>query len=171
MGRATRGVRGIMLAPEDELAAMLRVAEGQAILLVTENGYGKRVEFDNFMTHSRGTRGQMIYVPEDLSGEVVGAVSIGNEDEVMVITSTGKTIKVEAETIRVCGKGARGVRIVNIEPPDSVIGLDKIVKEEDPDNYGLGPEVVGVSEGNGVQPEKSGEPDGSSDSGGGDSPV
>ncbi len=171
MGRATRGVRGIMLAPEDELAAMLRVAEGQAILLVTENGYGKRVEFDNFMTHSRGTRGQMIYVPEDLSGEVVGAVSIGNEDEVMVITSTGKTIKVEAETIRVCGKGARGVRIVNIEPPDSVIGLDKIVKEEDPDNYGLGPEVVGVSEGNGVQPEKSGEPDGSSDSGDGDSPV
>lgn len=171
MGRATRGVRGIMLAPEDELAAMLRVAEGQAILLVTENGYGKRVEFDNFMTHSRGTRGQMIYVPEDLSGEVVGAVSIGNEDEVMVITSTGKTIKVEAETIRVCGKGARGVRIVNIEPPDSVIGLDKIVKEEDPDNYGLGPEVVGVSEGNGEQPEKSGESDGSSDSGGGDSPV
>lgn len=171
MGRATRGVRGIMLAPEDELAAMLRVAEGQAILLVTENGYGKRVEFDNFMTHSRGTRGQMIYVPEDLSGEVVGAVSIGNEDEVMVITSTGKTIKVEAETIRVCGKGARGVRIVNIEPPDSVIGLDKIVKEEDPDNYGLGPEVVGVSEGNGEQPEKSGESDGSSDSGDGDSPV
>jgi len=171
MGRATRGVRGIMLAADDELAAMLRVAEGQAILLVTENGYGKRVEFDNFMTHSRGTRGQMIYVPEDLSGEVVGAVSIGNEDEVMVITSTGKTIKVEAETIRVCGKGARGVRIVNIEPPDSVIGLDKIVKEEDPDNYGLGPEVAEVSEGNEEQPEESGESGGSSESDSENGPV
>jgi len=168
MGRATRGVRGIMLAPDDELAAMLRVAEGQAILLVTENGYGKRVEFDNFMTHSRGTRGQMIYVPEELSGEVVGAVSIGNEDEVMVITSTGKTIKVEAETIRVCGKGARGVRIVNIEPPDSVIGLDKIVKEEDPENYGFGPELAEMSRGVEEQPEESGE---SGDSGGGDDPV
>lgn len=171
MGRATRGVRGIMLAADDELAAMLRVAEGQAILLVTENGYGKRVEFDNFMTHSRGTRGQMIYVPEDLSGEVVGAVSIGNEDEVMVITSTGKTIKVEAETIRVCGKGARGVRIVNIEPPDSVIGLDKIVKEEDPDNYGLGPEVAQVSESNEEQPEESGESGGSSESDSENGPV
>lgn len=142
MGRATRGVRGILLSADDELAAMLPVAQGQAMLIVTENGYGKRTEYDNFMTHGRGTRGQMIYVPDELSGEVVGAISIGSENEVMVITSTGKTIKIEAETIRMCGKGARGVRVVNIEPPDLVIGLDKIVKEEDPASFGLGNESL-----------------------------
>jgi len=142
MGRATRGVRGVLLSADDELAAMLPVAPDQAMLVVTENGYGKRTEYDNFMTHGRGTRGQMIYVPEELSGEVAGAISIGSEDEVMVITSTGKTIKIEAETIRMCGKGARGVRVVNIAPPDLVIGLDKIVKEEDPASFGLGNESL-----------------------------
>ncbi|MCE5256254.1 MAG: DNA topoisomerase (ATP-hydrolyzing) subunit A, partial [Spirochaetaceae bacterium] len=144
LGRATRGVRGILLADNDELAAMLPVVEGQAMLIVTENGYGKRTDYEKFMTHSRGTRGQMIYVPEEFSGEVVGAISVGGDDEVMVITSTGKTIKVEAETIRVCGKGARGVRIVNIEAPDFVIGLDRIVKEEDPASFGLGTDSLEV---------------------------
>ena len=72
----------------------------------------------------------MIYVPDDVSGEVVDAVSIHEDDEAMIITSTGKTIKIDANTVRVLGKNARGVRIVNIAPPDLVIGLDKVVKEE-----------------------------------------
>ncbi|MCX7028052.1 MAG: DNA topoisomerase (ATP-hydrolyzing) subunit A [Spirochaetes bacterium] len=128
-GRSSRGVRGILLMDEDELASMLRVTPGQTMLLATTNGYGKRVEYDNFNSHGRGTRGQMIYVPDDVSGEVVEAVSIEAKDEVMIITSTGKTIKIDAETVRVLGKNARGVRIVNIGSPDLVIGLDKIVSD------------------------------------------
>ena len=73
----------------------------------------------------------MIYVPDGVSGEVVGAVSICDEDEAMIITSTGKTIKIEADTVRILGKNARGVRIVNIAPPDLVIGLDRVVNEGD----------------------------------------
>ncbi|MFZ2780785.1 MAG: DNA topoisomerase (ATP-hydrolyzing) subunit A [Rectinemataceae bacterium] len=130
MGRASRGVRGITLIGGDELAGMLRVTEGETMLLVTGNGYGKRVEYDNFNPHGRGTRGQMIYVPDDFSGEVIGAVSIKGEDEVMVITSTGKTIKIDADSVRILGKNARGVRVVNIDPPDNVIGLDRIVRDE-----------------------------------------
>lgn len=130
MGRASRGVRGILLSNSDELAAMLRVNPQLAMLISTTNGYGKRVEYDNFSCHGRGTRGQMIYVPDDVSGEVVDAVSIHEDDEAMIITSTGKTIKIDANTVRVLGKNARGVRIVNIAPPDLVIGLDKVVKEE-----------------------------------------
>lgn len=129
-GRASRGVRGIMLSDSDELAAMLRVTQEETMLLVSTSGYGKRVEYGNFSSHGRGTRGQMIYVPDDVSGEVVGAVSIKSEDEVMVITSMGKTIKIEADTVRVLGKNARGVRVVNIDAPDFVIGLDKIVSDE-----------------------------------------
>ncbi|MFA6365598.1 MAG: DNA gyrase C-terminal beta-propeller domain-containing protein [Candidatus Hydrogenedentales bacterium] len=130
MGRASRGVRGIMLADSDELTAMLRVNNEELMLLSTTNGYGKRVAYDNFSSHGRGTRGQMIYVPDDVSGEVVGAVSISERDEAMIITSMGKTIKIEAETVRILGKGARGVRIVNINAPDYVIGLDKVVMDE-----------------------------------------
>jgi len=131
MGRASRGVRGILLSDSDELAAMLRVNQDELMLLATSNGYGKRVAYNNFSSHGRGTRGQMIYVPDDVSGEVVGAVSICGEDEAMIITSTGKTIKIEADTVRILGKNARGVRIVNIAPPDLVIGLDRVVNEEE----------------------------------------
>ena len=130
IGRASRGVRGILLTEGDELASMLRVTPNQTMLIATTNGYGKRVEYDNFNSHGRGTRGQMIYVPDDVSGDVVGAVSIESEDEAMVITSTGKTIKIDAESVRILGKNARGVRIVNISSPDLVIGLDKVIRDE-----------------------------------------
>ena len=130
MGRASRGVRGIRLSDDDELASMLRVNNQQDMALITINGYGKRVAYDSFNAHGRGTGGQMIYVPDDLSGEIVGAVSISEEDEAMLITSQGKTIKIQASSVRVMGKGARGVRVVNIDPPDFVIGLDRIVRDE-----------------------------------------
>ncbi|OQB97047.1 MAG: DNA gyrase subunit A [Spirochaetes bacterium ADurb.Bin110] len=131
MGRTARGVRGISLHESDELAAMLRVDPNESMLIITQNGFGKRVNYGLFNVHSRGTKGQTIYSPDESSGEVVKGVSVQEEDEVMVITSTGKTIKLNVSSVRQMGKGARGVRIVNIEPPDFVIGIDKIVQEEE----------------------------------------
>jgi DNA gyrase subunit A len=130
MGRASRGVCGIRLDKEDELAAMLRVSTTERILLLSEYGYGKRTDFDNFNAHGRGTGGQMIYCPEDKTGELVGAISVLDTDDVMVITSQGKTLKITAESVNVQGKAARGVRVVNIDRPDFVIGLDRVAQEE-----------------------------------------
>jgi DNA gyrase subunit A len=131
MGRASRGVCGIKLENADELTAMLRVSSDQKMLVLTEYGYGKRVEFENFNPHSRATHGQMIYCPEDKTGEIVGAITVLDSDDVVVITSQGKTLKVAADTVSIQGKGAKGVRILNIERPDFVIGLDKVAREED----------------------------------------
>jgi len=131
MGRASRGVCGIKLAEGDELTAMLRVQSTERMLVLSEYGYGKRVDFDNFNPHGRATHGQMIYCPEDRTGELVGAITVGEEHEVVVITSLGKTLKFAANTVSVQGKGAKGVRILNIERPDFVIGLDKVIREED----------------------------------------
>lgn len=130
MGRTARGVRGMMLQENDELAAMLRVNNEESMLIITENGYGKRVRYEHFTPHSRGTRGQIIYDPDEKSGEVIQAVSVKDDEEVMVITSTGKTIKLEVGDVRQMGKTARGVRIVNIEPPDYVIGMDRIIAQD-----------------------------------------
>jgi DNA gyrase subunit A len=129
MGRTARGVRGLTLQEEDELAAMLRVDSEESMLIITQNGYGKRVKYDLFTPHSRGTRGQIIYEPDESSGEVIKAITVREEDEVMVITSMGKTIKLNVSAVRQMGKAARGVRIVNIDPPDLVIGMDKIVQQ------------------------------------------
>ena len=131
MGRASRGVTGIRLDKEDELTAMLRVSPDERILLLSEYGYGKRTDFDNFNAHGRGTGGQMIYCPEDKTGELVGAITVRDDDDVMVITSQGKTIKITAESVNIQGKAARGVRVVNIDRPDFVIGLDRVAREEE----------------------------------------
>jgi DNA gyrase subunit A len=131
MGRASRGVTGIKLESGDELAAMLRVSPDEKMLLVSENGYGKRVEFSHFNVHGRATRGQVIYVPDEKTGELSGAITVNDDNDVMVITSQGKSIKFAASDVSVQGKAARGVKIVTIERPDFVTGLDKIIREEE----------------------------------------
>ncbi len=144
-GRASRGVCGIKLENADELTAMLRVSADQKMLVLTEYGYGKRVEFDNFNPHSRATHGQMIYNPEDKTGEIVGAITVLDSDDVVVITSQGKTLKIDADSVSIQGKGAKGVRVLNIDKPDFVIGLDKVAKEED-----AAPSTDGNEEASGV---------------------
>jgi DNA gyrase subunit A len=131
MGRASRGVCGIKLENADELTVMLRVSNDQKMFVLTEYGYGKRVEFDNFNAHSRATHGQIIYAPEEKTGEIVGAISVLDSDDVVVITSQGKTLKLPASTVSIQGKGAKGVRVLNIDRPDFVIGLDKVAREEE----------------------------------------
>lgn len=129
MGRATRGVCGIKLADSDELTAMLRVNMEEQMLLVAESGLGKRVDFSYFNVHGRATRGQRIYEPDERSGELVAAVNIREEDDLVVTTSQGKLLRTSASTIRQCGKTAKGVRVFNIEPPDTIIGVDRVVRD------------------------------------------
>ncbi len=130
MGRGSRGVCGIRLSDADELNAMLRVNPEEQMLLISEFGYGKRIEFDNFNPHGRATRGQRIYEPDEKSGEIVCAVTVREADDLVVMTSLGKTLKTKAADVRLCGKTARGVHIVNIDSPDFVIGMDRIVNED-----------------------------------------
>ncbi|MDR2073199.1 MAG: DNA topoisomerase (ATP-hydrolyzing) subunit A [Spirochaetaceae bacterium] len=137
MGRSSRGVSGMKLGGGDELTGLLRVssAEGSApaerMLILSEYGYGKRVEFGEFSSHSRGTGGQKIYTVTEKTGEIAGAVSVLDNEEIMCITSQGKSIKLKVSGIRVMGRSAQGVRILSIDKPDFVIGLDKIVQEDE----------------------------------------
>ena len=137
MGRSTRGVTGMKLGDDDELTGLLRVdmtekeKDREKMLVISGNGFGKRVEFSEFSSHGRGTGGQKIYTVSEKTGEIVGCVSVLNKDEIMCITSQGKSIKLKASSIRVMGRSAQGVRILSIDKPDFVIGVDRIVKEED----------------------------------------
>ncbi|WP_304244093.1 DNA topoisomerase (ATP-hydrolyzing) subunit A [Gracilinema caldarium] len=130
-GRSSRGVCGIKLDSDDELAGVLRVDNDEKMLILSEFGYGKRVEYSEFSSHGRATGGQRIYTVSEKTGELVGCVSVGDEDSIMCITSQGKSIKVAVNEISVMGRSAQGVRIVNIERPDFVIGVDRIAREKD----------------------------------------
>jgi DNA gyrase subunit A len=129
MGRASRGVTGIRLAPEDELAGVATVMKGAELFLITEFGFGKRTEFGHFSAHGRGTRGQTCYKVSAKTGEIVGVLTAQKKDDLVCITSQGNTIKLRQKEIPVLGKAATGVHIVNIEKPDQVVGVARAAKE------------------------------------------
>ena len=131
MGRASTGVTGIKLAEDDELASAVRIKNDEKVFLITESGYGKRTNYEEFMQHGRGTGGQRCYTISEHTGELVGAVSVQEDDEVMCITSLGKTLRVPAASISEQGRGAQGVHVLDIKAPDMVIGLDRVQKEEE----------------------------------------
>ena len=132
MGRASHGVQGIRLSDKDELAGVAMVREGEQMLLVSEFGYGKRTEYDNFSPHGRGTRGQICYKATEKTGEVIGVLSVSDKDDLVCITSQGNTLKLRLSEVATLGKTAMGVRIVNITKPDVVVGVARVVKEEQP---------------------------------------
>lgn len=128
MGRNSSGVIGIKLTSEDLVAGVLRVSEQRKVLIMTENGYGKRVSFSEFSVHGRGTAGQKIYTQTDRKGAIIGALAVLDTDECMCITGQGKTIRVDVCAISVLGRGAQGVRVLDIEPSDLVVGLSCVMQ-------------------------------------------
>ncbi|MDR2517434.1 MAG: DNA topoisomerase (ATP-hydrolyzing) subunit A [Spirochaetaceae bacterium] len=136
MGRASRGVTGMKLDAGDELSGVLRVdrsedeAARERMLILSEYGYGKRVDFSEFSSHGRGTGGQKIYTISEKTGEITGCVNVRDEEEIMCITTQGKSIKLTVDSIRVMGRSAQGVRVLSIERPDFVTGVDRIVRED-----------------------------------------
>ncbi len=130
MGRASRGVIGLKLAPGDELVGALLLNTEEKMLLVTESGYGKRVDYDEFSAHGRGTGGQRVYEITEKTGEIIGCISVLDTDEVVCITSQGKTLRVPAVSIANQRRNSSGVRVLNIDPPDMVIGIDRVANED-----------------------------------------
>jgi DNA gyrase subunit A len=131
-GRASRGVTGIRLAEGDELCGVVIVSEIESMVLISQKGFGKRVEYANFTPHGRGTRGQTCYRSSEATGEMVGALSVDKRDDLVCISSQGNLIKLRLREIPVQGKAARGVRVVNLDAPDVVVGIAKSEREDEP---------------------------------------
>lgn len=131
MGRASRGVIGIKLTTGDELAGVVAIQDDETLLTITENGYGKRTEAEEFSVHGRGTKGQIAYGCNSRTGEVVGVLSVGEGAEVIIITSQGQTVRIASDAISLQGRGAMGVRAVNIDKPDFVVGVDRSADEDE----------------------------------------
>lgn len=131
MGRVARGVRGIKLANGDELVGMCNVDTQFKMLLISEYGYGKRVEFDEFVPHGRGTGGQKAYGINSKTGELVGVLSVLEEDSIICISTQGKAIRMPVHSISTMGRAAFGVRVLNTGYDDKLIGLARQEKENE----------------------------------------
>ena len=131
MGRASSGIKGMKLSEGDEIAGVVKVIDGKKVLLLTEKGYGKRVRFEDFNPHGRGTGGQRIFGNIEERGEIIGVLTVKDEDEIVCMTSQGKTLRVNVNTINEQGTSSTGVKVVKITAPDYLVGLDAVPVNED----------------------------------------
>ena len=130
MGRSSRGVRGINLIDDDQVVGLLKVDGDKRILMITENGQGKQIHYDEFRTHSRGTMGQKIYTFRDKTGYIVGALSVDDSDDLVCITSQGQSIRVPVETISIQKAYASGVCITKLKKEDIIVAVAKTEAEK-----------------------------------------
>ncbi len=136
MGRSTRGVRGIRLLNGDSVVGLLKVDSEKRMLMVTEKGQGKQVEYDAFRSHGRGTMGQKVYTFREKTGYLVRALSVNDENDIVILTVKGQSIRVPVATISIQGAYASGVVVARLKDGDSIQAVavvDSAEPEEDED--------------------------------------
>ncbi len=132
MGRTARGVRGISLRGEDEVVGVVVVEEGKQFLTITENGYGKRSDFDDFRSmKNRGGYGVACHNISEKTGLLAGIVSVEEDDDLMLITSDGVIIRTPASGIPSYSRTAGGVIVMRLDDGVRVVNLARLEREED----------------------------------------
>ena len=131
MGRTARGVRGISLGNKDEVVSM-EVIEGDAsILTVTENGYGKRSELNEYRVQSRGGSGIITIKVSDRNGPVVGVRQVTDADDIMLVTDGGKIIRSRAKEISTIGRNTQGVRLISLDEGEKVVSVARLAEDNE----------------------------------------
>ncbi|MFL2629195.1 MAG: DNA gyrase C-terminal beta-propeller domain-containing protein, partial [Flavobacteriaceae bacterium] len=127
------GVRGIRLAnPKDEVVGMVSVNDFDTnILVVSENGYGKRSSLDNYRITNRGGKGVKTISVTEKTGKLVTLKSVTDQDDLMIINKSGIAIRLEVATLRVMGRATQGVKLINLKDDDSIAAVAKVMKDDE----------------------------------------
>jgi len=146
MGRNASGVRGITLAHDnDEVIGMVSVNDQESnILVVSENGYGKRSSLDDYRITNRGGKGVKTISVTDKTGELVAIKNVTDMDDLMIINKSGITIRIAVEDLRVMGRATQGVKLINIKGKDSIAAVAKVMQDKTDVNED-GTEVEGIN--------------------------
>ena len=133
MGRNASGVRGITLGgPNDEVIGMVSVNDASTdILVVSENGYGKRSSLDDYRITNRGGKGVKTISITDKTGDLVAIKNVSDENDLMIINKSGIAIRMSVESLRVMGRATQGVKLINLKGDDQIAAVAKVMKEED----------------------------------------
>ncbi|TDJ61790.1 MAG: DNA gyrase subunit A [Proteobacteria bacterium] len=128
MGRSARGVRGIKLAAEHEVISLIPIDPTQAILFATQNGYGKRTLVDEFATRGRGGQGVIAIQTSNRNGPVIGAVSVVDDEEIMLISDGGTLVRTPVSGISVLGRNTQGVRLIRLAKDEKLVGVEPVAE-------------------------------------------
>lgn len=129
--RAAGGVRAISLEDDDLVQSTDIIRPGATLLVVSENGFGKRTELDGYRVQGRGGKGILTMNVTEKTGKIVGAEIVDDEDRLLVMTLLGKGIRMKVKEIRTTGRVAQGVKLINMSAKDSVRSIARVVQEED----------------------------------------
>ncbi len=131
MGRVAKGVRGIRLKEGDEVVSVDVLDDETTLLTVTEKGYGKRTKASEYRLQSRGGKGVFTIKVTPKNGKVVGVLQVTKDDEIIIIASSGKTIRTKAKNISLIGRATQGVRLIDLAAKDKVVSVARVVDKDD----------------------------------------
>jgi len=133
MGRNATGVRGVMLdGADDQVVGMICVDDVQSdVLVVSEKGFGKRSQFDEYRETNRGAKGVKTIHVTDKTGELVAIVDVKGDEDLMIITRNGLTIRMGIDTLRVMGRATQGVKLINLREGDEIAAVAKVISEDE----------------------------------------
>ena len=133
MGRMAAGVRAISLDEDDQVVSMQLVQPGQELLVVTKNGYGKRTKVEEYKLQARGGKGLLTYDKAKFkkTGELIGAMVVSDDDEVLMINSDGIIIRIKASDVSRLGRATQGVRIMKVGEDANIVSIARVIKEDE----------------------------------------
>ncbi len=137
MGRTASGVRGIWMEEGDEAIGMVCVEPANAnILVVSENGFGKRSAIEDYRITNRGGKGVKTINMTDKTGNLIALIDVTDEDNLMIINRSGLTIRLEVSELRVMGRNTQGVKLINLRNDDSIAAVAKVSASKEEENNG-----------------------------------
>ncbi|MAO66528.1 MAG: DNA gyrase subunit A [Balneola sp.] len=140
MGRNTSGVKGMTLGKNDEIVDMVVIKNTHeaTVLAMSENGYGKRSQVEDYREQSRGGKGVITLKVTPKTGNLIGLKEVTDQDDLMIITEQGKVIRMNCGGIRTMGRNTQGVRIMRLDSEGSIAAITRVVNEEEGDDEGDG---------------------------------
>ncbi|MFA5633184.1 MAG: DNA gyrase subunit A [Porticoccaceae bacterium] len=131
MGRTARGVRGIRLGDNQEVISLIIPGSDHTVLTVSENGYGKRTQLDDFPVKGRGTQGVIAMQASERNGALVGALLVAEQDEIMLISDQGTLVRTRVAEVPSLGRNTQGVRLIRVRQEEKLVGVARIEEPEE----------------------------------------
>jgi DNA gyrase subunit A len=134
MGRVSQGVKGINIDETEKIIGMEIIDDSVEILSVTENGYGKRTQANQYRVQTRGGKGILAMRLTERNGEIVAIKPVADTDDLMVISNKGQVVRTKVSGVSLMGRTTQGVRIINLNEGEKVVAVENIIESDDDDN-------------------------------------
>ena len=130
MGRTARGVRGVRMDDDQQVISMIIPQENGRVLTVSENGYGKRTDVEEYPCKGRGNRGVIAMTMSERNGALIGAVQVFDGDDLMLITDQGTLVRTRTDEISLLSRNTQGVKVIRLREDERLVGVQRVAEQD-----------------------------------------